>query len=210
MAEALLSFGANLGDAAATIERALERLDGFSLPAQEGRVGQGATRVGPPRPEAPPSVTRFAPATSRFGGRQEEPAPSPGPERGPIRLLARSSLYRTPPWGPVPQPEFVNACAVVRTDLSARDLLLAAQDVERALGRVPGERWGPRALDIDLLDYDGIALQEPGLTLPHPRLHERAFVLVPLAEIAPDRVVARRRVTEWLEGVDATGIRRLE
>ena len=122
-----------------------------------------------------------------------------------VRIRQVSSLYRTPPWGPVEQPDFVNACATAETDLKPAELLGVTQSLERELGRVPGERWGPRALDIDILDYAGQRIEEPGLTLPHPRLTERAFVLVPLAEIAPERVVAERTIREWAAPIDPTG-----
>jgi 2-amino-4-hydroxy-6-hydroxymethyldihydropteridine diphosphokinase len=126
-----------------------------------------------------------------------------------VRIVARSSLYRTPPWGKTDQPAFVNACALARTELSPRSLLDRILTIELALGRTRGERWGPRTIDIDILDYDGLALDEPGLTLPHPRLAERAFVLVPLAEIAPDHVVAGRAVRDWAASVDTSGVTRL-
>jgi 2-amino-4-hydroxy-6-hydroxymethyldihydropteridine diphosphokinase len=126
-----------------------------------------------------------------------------------VRIGRRSSFYRTPPWGPVPQPDFVNACAVGCTALTPRTLLNVTQALERELGRVPGERWGPRAIDIDILDYDGRALDEPGLALPHPHLTERAFVLVPLMEIAPDRIIAGRSVQDWVAAADRSGIERL-
>lgn len=129
-----------------------------------------------------------------------------------VRPLARSSDYRTPPWGVADQPAFVNACLLVETTLSPRALLDRALQVERALGRNRSRerRWGPRAIDIDLIDYDGRAVAEPGLELPHPRLLERAFVLVPLAEIVPDRVVAGMRVADAAARLDAAGIERLE
>jgi 2-amino-4-hydroxy-6-hydroxymethyldihydropteridine diphosphokinase len=128
-----------------------------------------------------------------------------------VRLAARSAGYRTPPWGRTDQPPFVNACIAVETALSPRDLLARAMAVERAFGRerTPGTRWGPRTLDIDLLAYDDVMLDEPGLTLPHPRLFERAFVLVPLAEIRPDAVIAGRTVRDALAGLDTAGIERL-
>ncbi|HWP25979.1 MAG TPA: 2-amino-4-hydroxy-6-hydroxymethyldihydropteridine diphosphokinase [Xanthobacteraceae bacterium] len=128
-----------------------------------------------------------------------------------VRLLSRSSDYRTPPWGVEDQPPFVNLCIAVATELPARALFARAQEIERALGRDRSKerRWGPRPIDIDLLAYDDLALAEPDLTLPHPRLFERAFVLVPLAEIAPERVIAGIRVKDALAKVDRTGIARL-
>ncbi len=128
-----------------------------------------------------------------------------------VRLLARSSDYRTPPWGETDQPAFVNLCISVATSLTPRELLSRAQAVERTLGRdrTLEQRWGPRTCDIDLIAYDDLSLSEPDLTLPHPRLFERAFVLVPLAEIAPDRVIAGRRVRDALSSLDTTGIERL-
>jgi 2-amino-4-hydroxy-6-hydroxymethyldihydropteridine diphosphokinase len=126
-----------------------------------------------------------------------------------VRIIARSSLYRTAPWGKTDQPAFVNACALARTELSPRALLDRILAIELALGRRRGERWGPRTIDIDILDYAGLALDEPGLTLPHPRLAERAFVLIPLAEIAPGYVVAGRPVRDWAASVDPSGVTRL-
>jgi len=128
-----------------------------------------------------------------------------------IRLTARSSDYETPPWGVEDQPPFVNLCIAVMTALAPHALLERTQAVERAFGRdrERERRWGPRTLDIDLLAYDDMTLDDPHLTLPHPRLFERAFVLVPLAEIAPCRVIAGVRVRDALAKVDATGIERL-
>jgi 2-amino-4-hydroxy-6-hydroxymethyldihydropteridine diphosphokinase len=126
-------------------------------------------------------------------------------------LTARSSGYRTPPWGVTDQPPFINCAIAIKTALSPRALLERVLDIERALGRdrAREKRWGPRPIDIDLLAYDDIALDEPGLILPHPRLFERAFVLLPLAEIAPDRTIAGRRVRDALARVDAVGIEKL-
>jgi 2-amino-4-hydroxy-6-hydroxymethyldihydropteridine diphosphokinase len=98
-------------------------------------------------------------------------------------LLARSSVYRTEPWGQPNQPWFANAVALLQTQLPPRDLLDALQAAEQRLGRTPGERWGPRVVDLDILLYDELAVDEPGLRVPHPRLRERAFALVPLAEL---------------------------
>ena len=128
-----------------------------------------------------------------------------------VKLLARSSDYRTPPWGVTDQPPFVNACISVDTRLSPRDLLDRAQEVERGFGRDRQHetRWGPRTLDIDILAYDDVTLDDPMLTLPHPRLFERAFVLVPLVEIAPDATIGGRSLREALHGLDQSGIERL-
>jgi len=101
------------------------------------------------------------------------------------RVARRSSLYRTQPWGNLEQPPFVNAAALLETAMAPAALLSALKAIEEKLGRVPGERWGPRAIDLDLLAYDDLEFDTPELRLPHPHLHERAFVLVPLAEIEP-------------------------
>jgi len=100
-------------------------------------------------------------------------------------LTARSSLYRSAPWGKRDQPEFINAVARIETALSPHALLAALQAIERRLGRVPGERWGPRAIDLDILLYDDLGFEDDALRIPHRDLFERAFVLVPLAEIDP-------------------------
>ena len=128
-----------------------------------------------------------------------------------MRLKARSSDYRTPPWGVTDQPPFVNAVIAVATSLAPRDLFARAIAVERALGRDRSHerRWGPRPIDLDLLAYDDVVVSDVDLTLPHPRLFERAFVLVPLAEIAPDRVIAGIRVRDALARLDTTGIEKL-
>ncbi len=128
-----------------------------------------------------------------------------------VRLKARSSDYRTPPWGVTDQPPFLNAVIEVATSLAPRDLFARALAIERALGRDRSKerRWGPRPIDIDLLAYDNLVLHDPELTLPHPRMFERAFVLVPLAEIAPGRIIAGIKVSEALARLDAGGIDKL-
>ena len=128
-----------------------------------------------------------------------------------VRLTARSSVYRTPPWGMKYQPAFINLCIVVETVLAPRDLLTRAQAIELRLGRDRGheKRNGPRTADIDIIAYDELTLAEPNLILPHPRLFERAFVLVPLAEIAPERMISGRRLRDAAAEADATGIERL-
>lgn len=132
-------------------------------------------------------------------------------ESGDTRLLARSSDYATPPWGVTDQPAFVNLCIAVETSLPPRDLLSRAHAVERALGRdrTNERRWGPRSVDIDIIDYNHLTLQEPDLLLPHPRLFERAFVLVPLAEIAPDLQISGRRIADAAQQIDRRGVERL-
>jgi 2-amino-4-hydroxy-6-hydroxymethyldihydropteridine diphosphokinase len=128
-----------------------------------------------------------------------------------VTLLARSSDYRTPPWGVTDQPSFVNCVIVATTELSPPALLERAQDVEREFGRdrAREQHWGPRTLDIDLIAYDDVTRTTPMLTLPHPRALERAFVLMPLAEIAPDARILGVRVRDALARVDATGIEKL-
>jgi 2-amino-4-hydroxy-6-hydroxymethyldihydropteridine diphosphokinase len=132
-------------------------------------------------------------------------------ERGDIRLTARSSDYKTPPWGVVDQPPFVNLCIAVETTLTPHELLARTQAVERAFGRNRAQErhWGPRPLDIDILAYDDLSLDTTDLTLPHPRQFERAFVLVPLAEIAPGRVISGTRIRDALTRVDLAGIEKL-
>lgn len=111
------------------------------------------------------------------------------------RLERASRLYRTAAWGVTDQPDFINAVAMLRTSRPPRQLLSDLLDVERRAGRNRradgSDRWGPRTLDLDLLLYGDAVIDEPGLHVPHPRLHERAFVLVPLAEIAPDLSIPR-------------------
>jgi len=126
------------------------------------------------------------------------------------RVARCSSLYRTAPVGILSQPDFVNAVAVLETTLAPEALLDALLDIEARFGRVRRERNGPRTLDLDLLLYDDIELDLPRLTLPHPRLHLRAFVLMPLAEVAPDLAIPRRgSLAAWLPAVANQGIVRL-
>src|SRR5213082_1762376 len=126
-------------------------------------------------------------------------------------LKARSSDYVTPPWGEQQQDRFVNACIEIETSLDPHALLFTLHRIEKKFGRDRANeiRWGPRTLDLDLIAYDDVSIQKPELTLPHPRLFERAFVLVPLAEIAPDRVIAGRKVRDALAPLSTAGIVRL-
>jgi 2-amino-4-hydroxy-6-hydroxymethyldihydropteridine diphosphokinase len=124
-----------------------------------------------------------------------------------VDVVAVSSLRETEPWGPVAQPPYLNGAVVLTTELSPRALLDVLLGVEKTLGRDrSGERWGPRTIDLDLLLYDDVDVDEPGLTVPHPRLHERRFALEPLAELAPDAVVPRRgTVAELLAAIQGRG-----
>ena len=120
-----------------------------------------------------------------------------------IRLVRTSSMIETEPVGYEDQPDFINAAAEIETTLSPRELLTAVKDIERRMGRAETFRFGPRIIDIDILLVGGRIVDEPGLSIPHPRMHERAFVLGPLAEIAPEAVhpVLKRRVIELLDGL---------
>ena len=126
------------------------------------------------------------------------------------RVLRSSSLYRTTPVGLRNQPDFINAAAALETALSAEALLDALLDLEVRFGRHRRDRNGPRTLDLDLLLYNDSEIDPPRLTVPHPRLHLRAFVLCPLAEIAPDLTIpGRGSVAAWLPAVANQGIVRL-
>jgi 2-amino-4-hydroxy-6-hydroxymethyldihydropteridine diphosphokinase len=127
------------------------------------------------------------------------------------RVELRSRLYLTRPMGPQDQPNFINAAAGLTTRLSARELLDALLEIERAMGRDRKERWGPRILDLDLLWMIGATIQEPGLTLPHPGVSERNFVLYPLFDIAPTLMIpGHGRVVDLKSRVDSDGISVLE
>ena len=149
-----LGFGANIGDSAATVARAVREIE----------------------------------------------------RRGLGRRLALSSLWRTPPWGCLDQPDFLNACALYQTRLAPRALLAALKRIEADLGRRDGERWGPRAIDIDILFYGDAALDDPDLVIPHRELRNRAFVLAPLAEICGARRIGGVSVADALARVDRAGL----
>ncbi len=110
----------------------------------------------------------------------------PSAAGGDLAVLARSRVYETPAWGYEDQPAFLNMALKVQTVLAPEVLLVHLKMLESDLGRIPSFRWGPRAIDIDILFYDDVVLNTPDLVIPHPRIQERAFVLVPLADIAPD------------------------
>jgi 2-amino-4-hydroxy-6-hydroxymethyldihydropteridine diphosphokinase len=128
--------------------------------------------------------------------------------RGIATISAVSSFYRTAPWGVVDQPDYANACAIGATRLAPLDLLDAVKRIERDLGRVETIRWGPRVIDIDILFYGEESLADPRLALPHKELLRRAFVLVPLAEIAPDRVILGVRVQDAAWALGDEGVRK--
>lgn len=127
-----------------------------------------------------------------------------------ISLLAKSSWYQTKPIGP-PQPDYLNGCALLQVNLSPQQLLATLLQVEVKFGRVRREKWGARSLDLDLLLYDDLILDTPKLQLPHPRMKEPAFVLVPLAEIAPNWIepVSGKAIAQLLLAVDCSGVRKL-
>jgi 2-amino-4-hydroxy-6-hydroxymethyldihydropteridine diphosphokinase len=127
-------------------------------------------------------------------------------------ILAESSIYDTAPWGPVPQDNYLNQVIRISTELSPHDLLNTLHEIERAAGRDRGreERYGPRTLDLDILLYGDRAVQEDGLVIPHPRIAERAFVLVPLAEIAPDLVLSKTPIHELLGRIDSGTVARYD
>jgi 2-amino-4-hydroxy-6-hydroxymethyldihydropteridine diphosphokinase len=129
---------------------------------------------------------------------------------GDIRVVRSSRLYRTAPWGVLDQDWFVNACIGVATSLAPLELLHRCLGVEQKMKRVREQRWGPRVIDVDVLTYGDVKLDGAQLTLPHPRITERAFVLVPLAEIAPDLAVRGHSLRHWLENIDASDVVPLE
>lgn len=131
-------------------------------------------------------------------------------DRGDVRLVRASRLYRTPPWGVLEQDWFVNACIAVATSLGPHELLARCLAVENEMKRVREMRWGPRTIDVDVLTYKDITLDDPDLVLPHPRITERAFVLLPLRDIAPGIVIAGHGLAHWLGKVDATGVTPIE
>ena len=123
-----------------------------------------------------------------------------------VELVAGSPVYRTRPIGPPGQPDYANAVARVETTHESEALLDVLRAVEAEFGRVRDVRWGPRTLDLDLIWYDGEERTDERLTLPHPRAHEREFVLRPLVDLDPDLVLRRRRAGDWLAGLDPQGV----
>jgi len=123
-----------------------------------------------------------------------------------IELKSISSLYRSKPWGFTEQEDFANLCAIGQTAIEPKALLVKLKAIEVKIGRAPSQRWGPRQIDIDLLFYGNLHLQTPELELPHPEIFARAFVLVPLAEIAPALVLQNRSIAEAGKAMDQAAI----
>ena len=141
-------------------------------------------------------VAAFAAALTRLRGHDA------------ITLTGISSVWRTAPWGKLDQPEFRNMAVLLETSLPAEDLLDLCLAIERESGRERGERWGPRTLDIDILTYGGQTIDRPGLQVPHPRIAERAFVLAPLAEIAPEEMIGGFKVGALLAATADSDVKR--
>src|SRR5271157_2882601 len=125
-----------------------------------------------------------------------------------IKVIVESKVYETPPWGYEDQPAFLNMAVKGETGLKPESLLKRLKQLEVQLGREQSFRWGPRLIDIDILFYDDLILESESLTIPHPRLHERAFVLVPLTDIAPDFIhpVLKETIKELLASADTDDI----
>ena len=126
-----------------------------------------------------------------------------------IKLIESSSLYKTPPWGFIDQDWFVNACALFETRLDPQNLLTVCKGIEHELGREKSVRWGPRRIDVDILTYGEQTYSSDSLTIPHPRILERGFVLVPLNEIAPDLDIGGVSVREAMDRIDTQDIESL-
>jgi 2-amino-4-hydroxy-6-hydroxymethyldihydropteridine diphosphokinase len=127
------------------------------------------------------------------------------------KISSRSDVYETPPWGVEAQPRFLNACLVLETELEPPELLAAVKGAERKIGRVARERWGPREIDIDIISCGEMVFSDENLQIPHPRVRERAFVLVPLRDAAPGwrHPVTGESVDALLESADTSGIVRI-
>jgi 2-amino-4-hydroxy-6-hydroxymethyldihydropteridine diphosphokinase len=158
------------------------------------------------------SENDFQTATLGLGGNVGDPVHAMASalqaldQRDDCRVTAVSRLYRTPPWGKTDQSYFFNACARVETSLAPEALLDVCLGIERGMKRERIERWGPRTLDIDILTYADVSQTAPRLELPHPRMTDRGFVLMPLADIAADLIVNGTAVGVWLAGADVRGI----
>jgi 2-amino-4-hydroxy-6-hydroxymethyldihydropteridine diphosphokinase len=157
---------------------------------------------------APDRVSR---AYVGFGGNLDDPAATLRAAAAELgrragRLSAASPVYRSAPVGVTDQPPFLNAVAALDSPLSPDELLDVLLALEAEHGRVREVRWGPRTLDLDLLWFEGVVRDDPRLTLPHPRAHEREFVLRPLCDLAPDLDLRGRTAREWLESLEPQGV----
>ena len=123
-----------------------------------------------------------------------------------ISVRSISNLYKTPPWGIEDQDWFLNACASIETELSAQELLNQCLETEKTLKRVRDVRWGPRTIDLDVLIFGQEVIEEDKLQIPHPRMHERAFVLKPMADIAPQLMLRDKNISQWLAEIDSSEI----
>lgn len=127
-----------------------------------------------------------------------------------IKVLKRSRNFKTPPWGKTDQDWFANAVITIATALSPHDLLHVCQAIEKDLGRVVVEKWGPRVIDLDILVYQDVELTDDRLVLPHPYITERGFVLAPFADVAPNYQLKGQSIRRWLASADCTGIEAVE
>ena len=151
------------------------------------------------------ALRRLGEGPSRIGAEEVPDGSSAGSSPGKVQMLRVSSIYQTSPWGLEDQPDFLNCVLEVRTAMSPVDLLERVKDVEKEMGRQPGPRYGPRLIDVDILFFGDITVDQGDLQIPHPRLHQRAFVLVPLAELEPGLVhptfhITASELAERLEG----------
>jgi len=128
---------------------------------------------------------------------------------GAVKLVARSRFYRTAPWGVTDQDWFVNACIAIKTDVTARNLLARCQAVENDMARIRTRRWGPRNIDVDILTFRDQTIDEPDLIVPHARIPERAFVLVPLKDVAPSVTIGGASIDDMLAKLDASDVQPL-
>ncbi len=125
-----------------------------------------------------------------------------------VQVTAASPIYQTPPWGYTDQPDFLNQVVRGETVLPPNKLLAYLKEIETNVGRTPTFRYGPRVVDLDILFYDDLTLEQPDLTIPHPRLHDRAFVLIPLADLAPGlrHPISKATISELLTSADTSGV----
>ena len=182
--------------------------------AAEGDAGNRRARTPVAKAQPAHAAQRWSPAYVAIGGNLADPLQQVRAaferlaQLPRTQLMARSRCYRAAPLGPQDQPEFINACAGLITQLEPEALLDALREIERAMGKVPPPvRWGPRVIDLDLLLYAGERRTGPDLVLPHPRMHERNFVLNPLAEIAPElELPGHGRIAQLAESVGGQGL----